>query len=364
VEKRNYKKVLVVQTAFIGDVVFASPIVHSVKEAYPQAKVTMLVRPQVQDLAKCIPGVDSILTFDERGKDSGSIGLLRTSWKVRCQDFDLLISPHRSARAALLSKMSSIPMRVGYTSGIGRWAYTAAVALGSTEMHSIEHDMKLLEAAGIEPLGTRLRLKEPVDGKQYIDGFYSKHSLTSEDKLIGLCIGAYWPTKRWPAVYFTSLAELLQDRGYTPVLLGGHKELSVEEEILNTLKKPVLSCVGNSLPESAALLQRCQAVVGGDSGLTHMAHALGVPSVIIYGPTNHKLHSFGENVKVLTALIKCRPCSSEGQRKCPKSHHDCMRLVSPEKVLDALRDLVNLKTPIPQVEEKEKEEVVVAVKPA
>jgi ADP-heptose:LPS heptosyltransferase len=138
------------------------------------------------------------------------------------------------------------------------------------------------------------------------------------------------------------------------VLLGGPDEKSIAVEIGSASKQPLLSCIGNSLTESIALIEKCEMTVGGDSGLTHMARALGVPTVLIYGPTDHRVHSFGEKTKVLCARVKCRPCSRHGPRRCPERHHDCMRLVSPESVLEALREIASLQTPVPREERPQK----------
>jgi heptosyltransferase-2 len=344
---------VVVQTAFIGDVVFASPLVHAIKETYPESSISLLVRPSSAEVAGCIPGVDQVLTFDKRGDESGPLGTWRAAQRIRRDKYDLLVSPHRSARTATLAWLSGIPLRVGYKNGLGRMAYHVAVSPHAEDICSLTQDLELLRKIGIEPAGTRLRLKGPEGKRPYLEDFFSRNKLTLESKLVALCIGAYWPTKRWPQVYFASLGESLKERGYEPVLFGGPNERAIATKIDEVLKVPLTSCVGNTLAESAALLEKCQMSVGGDSGLTHMSRALGVPTVLIYGPTDPRMHTFGEKTKVLTAKVKCRPCSRHGQRRCPERHHDCMRLVSPENVLDALKEITTLQTPVPRIKQEE-----------
>jgi heptosyltransferase-2 len=350
------QKVVVVQTAFIGDVVFTSPLVHAIKTTYPETSLTLLVRPSSAEVAECIPGVDRVLTFDKRGEESGPLGTWRAAKRIRREKYDLLISPHRSARTATLAWLTGIPLRVGYKNGLGRMAYHVAVPPDAEEVCSLTQDFGLLKKIGIEPAGTRLRLKGPEGKWPYIEEYFGRHGLTMQSKLVALCIGAYWPTKRWPHVYFASLGESLKERGYEPVLFGGPNERSIATQIEEALKVPLVSCVGNTLAESAALLEKCEMAVGGDSGLTHMARALGVPTVLIYGPTDPRMHTFGEKTKVLTAKVKCRPCSRHGQRKCSERHHDCMRMVSPENVLDALKEITTLQTPVPREKPDEQRE--------
>jgi len=341
------RKILIIQTAFIGDIVFASPLVYAIKNKYDQVEVALLVRPRGREVAECIPGVDKVITFDKHGRQKGWKGLLSVRRAVRRENFDLLLSPHRSLRSALLSALSGVSRRVGYRSSLGKLAYNIVIRPDDTEPCHLKQDLRLLERAGIPEAGTRLRLEPPPGQQEYVTGFLRKHGLVAADRLVALCIGAHWASKRWPAVYFASLAGALIDRGYVPVLFGGKDEAEVAMEIAQDRGEALVSCLGNRLSESAALLARCQMAVGGDSGLTHMARALGLPTVMIFGPTDPRAHCFEESTVVLNAQVKCRPCSSHGPRRCPQKHHDCMRLVSPEDVLDALRRISSLQTPSP-----------------
>ncbi|MBW2700822.1 MAG: lipopolysaccharide heptosyltransferase II [Deltaproteobacteria bacterium] len=345
---------VIVQTAFVGDVVFSSPLVHAVKQAQPDCHVAMMVQPDKAEVAACIPGVDEVLPFDKRHRDSGPLGLLRAAKRLRQGRFDLLISPHRSARTALLARLSGIPTRIGYAGGMSALGFTHRIELRANEPCRIRQDLYLLEPVGMLSESYRLRLKAPAEGRAYRDAFFNSNALSEDARLVGLCIGSVWPTKRWPAVYFASLAEFLRARNYTPVLMGGPKERSIAREIEGVLGQTLLSCVGNRLSETAALLEHCDMVVGGDSGLTHMARALGVPTVIIFGPTDPKVHCFSEHTQVLIANVRCRPCSHHGQNRCPERHHDCMRLVSPEQVIAALRRIADIQTPVPaRIEERQ-----------
>jgi heptosyltransferase-2 len=339
--------VVLVQTAFVGDVVFASPLVHAIKQSHPQAWLAMVVRPGKAQVAACIPGVDEVVAFDKRSQESGPDGLWRTARRLRAGNFDLMISPHRSARTALLARLSGIPLRVGMDSWLGRLCYHQAVRPSRSEPSRLVQHMELLKRVGIPPAGYQLRLKAPEGQRQILEAFQRSHGLDPDVRMVALCIGSVWPTKRWPAVYFGSLAESLKERGYLPVLFGGGDEIDIARAVSEVVKGQLCDCVGNSLSESAALLEHCKMAVGGDTGLTHMARALGVPTVVIYGPTDSRQHMFTERTKVLAAKIKCRPCSRHGQNHCPEKHHDCMRLVSPEQVMDAFREIANLQTPVP-----------------
>jgi heptosyltransferase II len=342
-----WRRAVVVQTAFVGDVVFASPLVEALKAARPGSHLAMLVRPDKAEVAACIPGVDEVITWDKHGLDGGMLGTLRVARRLRQAGFDLLVSPHRSLRSALLARFSRIPVRVGHHGGLRSACYTHGRRPDPAEPNALLQDLALLEAAGVQPAGTRLRLRTPPGQQQYLEDFYRRHNLPADARLAALCIGSVWPTKRWPPVYFASLAESLRARGFSPVLFGSQDELPLARQIEESAREGLLSCVGNTLAESAVLLERARLAVGGDTGLMHMARALGTACAIIYGPTDARMHSFGEETRVLVARVKCRPCSRHGHLRCPEGHHDCMRLVSPEQVMEAVRALIGLQTPPP-----------------
>ncbi|HOX47502.1 MAG TPA: lipopolysaccharide heptosyltransferase II [Myxococcota bacterium] len=343
----GFERAVVVQTAFVGDVVFASPVVAALKAARPGSHLAMLVRPDKAEVAACIPGVDEVLTWDKHGSDGGTLGIVRVARRLRQAGFDLLISPHRSLRSALLARFSGIPVRVGHRGGLRSACYTHGRRPDPGEPNPLLQDLALLEAVGIQPAGTRLRLRTPGGQSQYLQDFYRRHNLPEDARLAALCIGSVWPTKRWPPVYFASLAESLRARGWHPILFGSQDELPLARRIEENAREGLLSCVGNTLAESAALLERARLAVGGDTGLMHMARALGTACVLIYGPTDARMHSFGDETRVLVARVKCRPCSRHGHLECPEGHHDCMRLVSPEQVMDEVRTLVGVQTPPP-----------------
>jgi len=349
--KAKPRKILLLQPSYIGDVVFASPLVKAIKRRYPDSRISLLVDARSREVARYIPGVDEILSFDRQRADRGLTGLLQTAGRIRRGGYDLLLAPHRAARTSLLALFSGVPLRVGYGGVLGRLAYHLRAQRQKDEPCELAQDAGLLKLLGIELDDTRLSLHRPRGLDAYLESFFYTNGLKQSDRLAALCPGAIIESKRWPAVYFASLAEMLKLRGLKPVLFGGPAESRLALEIMGACREKIYSCIGNRLEEAAALLGRCEVCVGGDSGLTHMARALGLPTVIIFGPTDPRAHRFEEHTRVLTASLPCRPCSRKGgPKRCPYGHHDCMRLVSPEQVIKAVRQLVNLKTPPPPAE--------------
>jgi heptosyltransferase-2 len=148
--------------------------------------------------------------------------------------------------------------------------------------------------------------------------------------------GARWPTKRWPVERFAAAAqELAQAQQAAVVVLGSAEDQRLAQELCQRLTVPALDSTGKlSLMHTAALLQQCHLLLSNDSGLMHMATALRVPVVAIFGPTVQEFgfYPFQASAQVVRADVACRPCSTKGSTRCPRGHHQCMQQVTVAQV--------------------------------
>ena len=161
--------------------------------------------------------------------------------------------------------------------------------------------------------------------------------------LLAIAPGARWPTKRWPAERFAAVAqELARERGAVVVILGGPDEAHLASALCDNLEVPAINVAGSlSLMHSAALLSRCRLLISNDSGLMHMATAVRVPVVAIFGPTVQEFgfYPFQARAEVVSEPLSCRPCSTKGSLRCPRGHHACMQDISTARVLAAARTM-------------------------
>lgn len=183
------------------------------------------------------------------------------------------------------------------------------------------------------PGDARLELRPPP-----AEGAAADRLLASAPRpLVGLVPGAEWATKRWPADRWAALARRL---GGTAVVLGGPAERPLGAALREALGPAAVDTTGNSIDDALALLARCDVVVGGDSGLTHCARALGRPCLTLFGPTYVDRHRFGERDAALALGLACQPCHGHGPRACPLGHHDCLGKLGVERVAEAARRLL------------------------
>lgn len=326
-EARPPARVLVIQTAFLGDTVFTSALVQSLVQRWPQAEIDLCVAPRGGDVARAIPGVAHVHLFDKRGADRGLRGLRRIAARLRTRQYPLAVLPHRSLRSALLARLARIPERAGFSGAPGSLLYTARVPTGARAF--LEREADLARALGarqaamaLRPLPASLRAARAALGA------------AADARLAAVCLGSEWETKIWPAPRVAALVRLLVAEGFLPVLLGGPRERALAREVSSG---GGVDTTGNRVGEALAILAMSKLAVGGDTGLVHAARALGVPTVALFGPTTPLVHSFGPRERAVSLGLDCSPCSAHGSHRCPLGHHRCLRDLDVERVAAACR---------------------------
>ncbi len=341
------EKILIVQTAFIGDIVLTTPLIKAVKEIYPEAKLSFLTTAKGKELVEEFKELAEVIAYDKKGRDKGVIGLIKLIKNLRAHGFDLSLAPHQSHRTALLLFLARIPLRVGYKESAFSFLYNRKVHWNPT-IHQVERTLLLLKALGEEGRNCRrpyLNLSPVVEreGKNLLEQAGVKDS----DLVIGISPGSVWATKRWsPEGYGELITQLNRVYGAKVLILGGPEDREVVKEVLSHCEgepfgeaqdRPINLAEQSSLKQLVALTDRCELFIGNDSGPIHIAVARGVPVIAIFGPTTPELgfSPYSPDSLVIERELDCRPCGPHGSRRCPKKHFRCMNSISAEEVLEA-----------------------------
>ncbi len=343
------RRIAIVQTAFLGDTVFTSALVAGVAARFPSAKITLVVTPRGRDVAAATPHVHDVLVYDKRSADRGLSGFLRAARALRERQCDVALLPHRSLRSSLLAWRAGIRERVGFSDAPGRLLYTSTA-------RDPGGPFLLREAALLAALGGQsaaMQLIPTVESSQAAEHRLELLGVASpiaadagqarsrgDVRLVGLALGSEWETKIWPTEQFAELAKRLAARGLTPLLLGGPRETQIAEQILRACPE-ALDTTGNPISEALALLATCVLCVGGDTGLSHAARALSIPTLLLFGPTDPALHQIEIGSRALSLNLSCSPCGMHGARRCPVQHHRCMRDLSASQVEAAAVELLS-----------------------
>jgi len=349
----SISRILIVQTAFLGDVVLTTPLLRELRRARPNASLTLLTTATGRSVLDGLPSVDRWLVLDKRWDRDGcrsSRGVLR---ELMGTDFDAAVAAHRSVRTGVLLRLSGARLRVGFTGAPGAWAYNSRVAWDPAK-HAAQRYLELSGALGGEPRRADPQPRLTVDpaAAARAERMALEHGVGAHDNLICVAPGSVWPTKRWLPEGYARVVAAAPHRGLVPVLVGSPEELELCRRVAALAPAPVLAGE-TSIPELVALLARARIVVGNDSGAAHVASAVGTPVVSVFGSTVPGLGyaAFGPLTRVVErAGLDCRPCGRHGARSCPLGHFRCMTEVTADRVLarvDELLAVTGRKVPTP-----------------
>ncbi|MFH1807726.1 MAG: glycosyltransferase family 9 protein [Pseudomonadota bacterium] len=337
-------RIAVLDTSYVGDIVFTSVLAYSIRRAWPEAHVLLVARPGPAQLARGL-GYSGALEYDKAHTHQGLGGMDRVLARLQALKCQALLVPHRSVRSAMFSWRSKLFMRVGFAgdrigvplSGpLARLAFTHRVPYerGATFTGQL---LRLLEPLGIAPVVTQPRFRTSVDAKTHVTDLLADRGLTS-GSLVALAPGSVWATKRWPTQHWARLADALLDRGQVPIVIGAEHERPLLQAIRERSRagERILDGMATTLDQAAEIMRRAGVVVAGDTGLLHLGRAVGARCVALFGPTDPARHDFDDKVQVCTVDLPCRPCSEHGQAQCPEKHHRCMHDLADDVVLRAM----------------------------
>jgi heptosyltransferase-2 len=337
-------RILLAQTSFLGDVVLTTALAQAVRAARPEADLYWLVRPEAAPLLAPIAGAERVLVFDKRGSDAGWSGLLATAKRLRALRFDVAMGVQRSLRTAALLALAGIPLRIGFAGSPGSLLYHQRVPRRGA--HARDRLLSLaapLGGASGAPRTPALTVDEGA--AQALEAELRAAGVAPGERLLVLAPGSAWATKRWPAVRFAEAAEnLLRAEVDRVAVIGSGADRGLAAEIAARLPASrVVDLTGRTdTAGMVAALARATLVLANDSAPAHVAAALGVPVVAVFGPTvpEQGFAPLGPSVRVVGRVLGCRPCSRHGGERCPIGTHECMRDLGAAEVVDAGRDLI------------------------
>jgi heptosyltransferase I len=260
---------------------------------------------------------------------------------LRAEHFDLVVDLQGLFRSAAIGLLSGSPLLVGFANGRegSPWFYSRRVSVPHSEMHAVDRYLLVAKAVGAEEAGTpEFRFRIPQTDYEEIDRLLSRSGVTPGTSWVALNVTARWPTKRWPAASFAEVADRLPQEGCgAVVMIGGPKERAEVAAVSGMMKTPAINLAGaTTVGLLPALLSRASLLITNDSGPMHVAAAVGIPVVALFGPTSAaRTGPYGVGHDVLTGTVPCSPCFS---RTCHNTLPlECLRMVSPQQVLAAAR---------------------------
>jgi heptosyltransferase II len=337
-------KILIRATNWIGDAVMALPALRAARAKFPEAHITVVARPYVADIYKDQNVCDDLIAHEPKGRHRGWRGRELLAKELRARQFDTALLLQNAFSAAWLAWRAGIPQRIGYARDGRSLLLTKAIPVpkrGEIPAHEKFYYLELLRRAGwIDALrdDAHIQLHVPDGARQRASLALAEAGTRPNALRIAVGAGAsYGSAKCWPAERFaTALNQILSQTDADVILFGTSAEASVSSAIASDLRRPPIDLTGRTpIAELPALLSQCQLFLGNDSGAMHVAAAVGLPVVAVFGSTDPEGTA---PVTSRSSIVQQKPyCSPCFLRRCPTDHR-CMTAVQPEMVASALRE--------------------------
>jgi heptosyltransferase II len=335
------KNILIRGTNWVGDAVISIPAMREIRRIFPQARISLLVRPWVRDIYSSVDFVDEVLDYDKSGPHRGVRGFCRLVARLKNNHFDLALLLQNAFDAAFLAWSAGIPYRIGYARDGRSLLLTSACRIDPEvrKVHQAHYYLGILSEMGWLP-GRLWEQNYPLSiqvGVRDADSAAAREILRSAgiqegDAIIGVNPGAFYGVaKRWIPDRYAAVAEGLAKRFDAKIVLfGSSSDLPVAKEVSAGMTRPPVILAGRTtLGQLMGLLRECRLLITNDSGPMHLAAALNVPQLAIFGSTSEiATGPLSDQAVVIKHPVDCNPCFL---RECPTDFR-CMKGVSVERV--------------------------------
>lgn len=337
VKRENIGRIVVRGTNWVGDTVMSVAALRRLRKLFPDAHVTLVVRPWAEAIFMGTSFVDSLVLYDRRGMGS----TIKQVLEWRLHKFDLAVLFQNAFEAALIPFLARVPLRIGYSTDGRRALLTHPLSLPEwrNRKHEVFYYLNI-----VEQLEGLLNTSGPISNVEVDCSLEVSESRQDQARkqleakvlhkgpTIALCPGSINSrAKRWPAERYAQLADLLiEERNANLLLVGSKEEIDVAAEVRAFMKHSPIDLTGSTdLAEAVALISVADLVVSNDTGPAHIASALGRPTLVIFGPTNPlTTRPYASSAEVVRHPPECAPCML---RDCPIDHR-CMTAISVEEV--------------------------------
>ena len=330
------EKILVIQTAFLGDLILSTTLFKKIKLKHPDSHITLIVNKGTEQILSNNPNIDTILPVDKKQTFKNPLKFILFLYELQKENFSICYSPHFSHRSSLISFFSGAKIRIGYKeSGFG-FLHTKTYPRPLRGVHEVQKLLQLVDSVGLER--PEIFLNKEVNGE-------IKSKMENVSEFIVVAPSSIWETKRMPIEKFIELVrQILENTPYTPVIIGSKNDKYLSDQIVNVHGSKVVDMTGRTnLMELSYIISRAKCVISNDSSPIHIASAFNIPTLAIFGAT---ITDFGytplsERHTISEVSLECRPCGIHGGNICPKQHFRCMMDQNIEEIFLKLKDLLH-----------------------
>ncbi|MBN1365581.1 MAG: lipopolysaccharide heptosyltransferase II [Syntrophaceae bacterium] len=336
--REGVNKILIRGTNWVGDAVLTLPAVASICRTFPKSHIAILVKPWVAEVYRLFSDVNEIIIYEK--KYGTPAGIFRLARSLKKEKFDLAILLQNAIEAAIIAVAAGIPLRAGYDSDARGFLLTNSVKRTKElqKIHQVDYYLEMVKALGCVSFNRQMKLKTKINSSDAGD-VLRKFIRDYKKPIIGFAPGAtYGAAKKWFPERFAKVADMLGERfSVQGIILGGKADEKTAVEVQSLSRVKLINLAGKTdLREAIYLISQCDLFISNDSGLMHIACALNIPTVAIFGSTNPITTSpMGSKSVIVRKEVSCSPCL---KKTCPTDFR-CMNLISVDDVFNAAQHL-------------------------
>lgn len=336
------ERILVIQTAFIGDAILTLPMIEKLKEKFYSAEIDVLCIPSTQEIFDASPFVSKVLVMDKKKAHKSILKLYKFTLEIKNRDYTKIYSPHRSFRTSVIVMQSGVRDTYGFSNSSLFHVYKNVIEY-KTNIHEVQRNLDLIgyeysaESWRIFP---QIKINEVSRSK--VAQFISPINI--KDKLIAVAPGSIWVTKKYPEQNFKEIIKHFIDRSYKILIIGSESDKELCEKLSVGYETKVFSTAGLfSIIESIELLKSVKLLLTNDSAPTHFGMCANIPVLTVFCSTIPEFGFYPYNKKssyISFNDLSCKPCGIHGYEKCPISTFDCGYKLDPKIIISKMEELI------------------------
>lgn len=342
-ETLKTEKILVIQTAFIGDAVLTLPLIQKLRDKYPESLIDVVSTPVSKEIFESSPCTNKVYAFDKRKSQKSILETIKFGKFLSKNSYSKIYSPHRSFRSSLLSFFVSCNESCAFDNSSGSFLYKNKKKYHK-EFHEVRRNLVLIDEAANDSDWKILPLINASDLlKREVDKFIDLNGLSGKN-IIAVAPGTVWETKKYPTEYFIEICKVFVRKGFEILLFGGSVDCKICSEIMSEVKTNIVNACGAfSIVGSIELLKHCNLLICNDSAPTHFSLCANIPVITVYCSTVpdfgfYPYHDKGAYVSY--SELDCKPCGIHGFNVCPEKHFNCGRLLKPEIIIKKAEEMI------------------------
>ena len=339
----SMERILVIQTAFIGDVILTLPMIEKLKEKFSSTEIDVLCVPSTQEIFTASPFLSDVIVIDKKKVHRSILSIYKFTNELKKRNYTKIFSPHRSFRTSFIVMQSGVRDTYGFSNSSVFHVYKNIVDY-KYDIHEVQRNLDLIgfeyssESWRIIP-----RVKVNEFSRQKVAGFLSSNNI--KGKLIAVAPGSIWETKKYPEQYYKEIIRYFVDHSYKILVIGSESDKELCERLSVGYNGEVCSTAGLfSIIESIELLKNAKLLLTNDSAPTHFGMCADIPVLTLFCSTIPEFGFYPYNKKssyISFNDLSCKPCGIHGFEKCPVSNFNCGYKLDPKIIISKMEELLS-----------------------